>query len=179
MDKHTIKRAVELCLAVYRVTDKFPESEFLRCKLRGLSVAVIESVVYKISYPKKELRVLFLCFDVADKQGWVDSRNYEILKREYTKLCDKITMPLDRFDKLTRSKLGALNNNFGVSNRLTERQKVIMDFVKNQEDGVTASVISKAIKKSSRTVLRELKILLKNEFIMRRGKTKGAKFFKT
>ena len=171
MDKHTIKRAVELCLAVYRVTDKFPENEVLRCKLRGLSVAVIESVAYKISYPKKKLRVLFLCFDVADKQGWVDSRNYEILKREYTRLRDQITSPSD--------KLGALNsNNSGVSRRLTERQKIIMDFVKNQEHGATAPDISKAIKKSSRTVLRELKILIKNGFIIHRGKTKGAKFFK-
>lgn len=171
MDKYIIKRAVELCLAVYRVTDKFPENEVLRFKLRGLSVAVIESTVYKISYPKKNLRVLFLCFDVAERQRWVDPRNYEILKREYTRLCDKISMPLD--------KIGALSNNSEVPNRLTKRQKIIMDFMKDQEDGATALDISNAIKKSPRTVLRELKILLKNKLITRQGKTKGAKFFKT
>jgi predicted HTH transcriptional regulator len=71
------------------------------------------------------------------------------------------------------------NNNSGVPRRLTERQKDIMDFIKNQEDGVTAPAISKAIKKSSRTVLRELEILFKNKFITRQGKTKGVKFFKT
>ena len=189
MDKYAIKRAVELCLAVYRITDKFPENEVLRSKLRGLSIAVIAAMVYKISYPKKELRVLFLCFDVAAKQGWVDSRNYEILKLEYTRLCEKISANFvqakpgykighreERGDEgQTFDKRGDLNR---VTRRLTERQKIIVDFIKSQEDGATALAISNAIRKSSRTVLRELKILLKSGFIIRRGKTKGAKFFR-
>jgi len=171
MDKHTIKRAVELCLAVYRVTDKFPESEFLRCKLRGLSVAVIESVVYKISYPKKELRVLFLCFDVADKQGWVDSRNYEILKSEYERLYEEITRVSDRGEKLRNDGL--------VTPRLTEKQKTIVEFLKSQSNGATISVIAKAVKKSVRTVIRELKILQDNNFVGKEGKTRDSKFHAT
>lgn len=118
MDKHSIKIAVELCLAVYRLTDKFPKEEVLRYKIRDLAIGTIEATVYKISYPKKRLRVLFLCFDIAEKQGWVDYRNYEILKREYISLWNGIAM-LDRLGASRIDKFGAPNNNSEFPKRLT------------------------------------------------------------
>jgi Fic family protein len=168
----TTKRAVELCLAMYRVTDKFPEGEILSQKLRSISVDIIELTVYKVYYPKEKLRVLFLNFEVADRQNWVDSKNFEILKQAYIELYKealaiKIKKPEARKKRTATS----------ISRTLTDRQQEIMDFLEKNQGGVTAPTISKAIKKSSRTVLRELGILLESRFIIRHGKTKGAKFF--
>jgi hypothetical protein len=164
MDKQAVKRSVELCLAVYRLTDRFPKEEILRSKIRRLSVAIIESLVYKISYPNKKLRVLFLCFDIADKQGWADSRNYEILKQEYVRLRD--------------GALALQGDKPIIDNRqITDNQKEIIKFLQKKENGAAIPVVSRAVKKSSRTVARELKMLVKNKIVMKRGKTKGTKFF--
>ena len=171
MDKHTIKRAVELCLAVYRVTGKFPENEILRSKLRGLSVAIIESAVYKISYPKKRLRVLFLCFDVAKEQNWVDARNFEVLKQEYVRLYSHIAASSSDY-----SRRSFRNDNSKTPKRLTEKQKNIVDFLKSQSNGASISIIAKAVKKSVRTVVRELKILQDTNFVGKEGKTRDSKF---
>ena len=109
MSENTLfHRAIELCLAIYRITDKFPRGEILKQKLRTKSIDIIENLMYtgvipanssrlfntrKVSLSaeprdkfqdiEREIRVLFTYFSVAEKQGWVDQRNFQALREAY------------------------------------------------------------------------------------------------
>lgn len=93
-----LKKATALCLAVYRITDKFPDGEILKQKLHTKSIDIIECLVYNRQIPtnssrvfisqdlEREIRILFAYFSVAKNQGWVDRRNFSVLQDEYRKL---------------------------------------------------------------------------------------------
>lgn len=109
MSENTLfHRAIELCLAIYRITDKFPRGEILKQKLRTKSIDIIETLVYNGIIPanssrlfntrkvplsaepqdkfqalEREIRVLFAYFSVAEKQGWVDQGNFQALREAY------------------------------------------------------------------------------------------------
>jgi len=90
-----LKSAIELCLAVYRITDKFPCEEILTQKIRAKSIDIIEDLVYNSSIPtnssrivisrdlEREIRILFAYFSVAENQDWVDARNFQVLREAY------------------------------------------------------------------------------------------------
>ena len=85
---------IKLTVALYRVTDLFPEKEPLKYQIREKANKILEgflSVNPKINPPKKEeifsnLETLFGYFEIAKAQNWVNEKNIEILKTEYQKL---------------------------------------------------------------------------------------------
>src|SRR3989338_5010806 len=98
MDEAFIQRAVELCLAVYRVTEKFPENEVLRQKFRKLSIDLLSLFCYYRANPASKSRLFIYSkakgkiieFDaysrVVRAQAWVNPANFKILLKEYENL---------------------------------------------------------------------------------------------
>lgn len=54
---NTLRRSIELCLAVYRITDKFPRGETLKQKLCIKSIDIIEDLIYNRSIPTNSSRI--------------------------------------------------------------------------------------------------------------------------
>ena len=93
-----LHRAIDLCLAVYRITDKFPCGETLKQKLRAKSIDIIEGLAYNKSTPtdpsrvfnsqdlERDIRILFAYFSVAENQDWVNRKNFSLLRDEHRKL---------------------------------------------------------------------------------------------
>ncbi|HOC53912.1 MAG TPA: hypothetical protein PK476_00875 [Candidatus Pacearchaeota archaeon] len=85
---------IKLTNAVYKVTDLFPAKDPLRMATRKEALNVLfSSILFLKGFnPKNKvkalasLKVLEACFDVAQKQNWVNEKNFEILKREYRKI---------------------------------------------------------------------------------------------
>ena len=79
---------IKLTNAVYKVTDLFPAKDPLRMATRKEALNVLfSSILFLKGFnPKNKvkalasLKVLEACFDVAQKQNWVNEKNFEILK---------------------------------------------------------------------------------------------------
>ncbi|MFA5080086.1 MAG: HTH domain-containing protein [Candidatus Paceibacterota bacterium] len=94
----TEERIAKLTSAVYKVTDLFPEKEPLKFVIRRESLDVLSSYVVLVSksaFEQREksvkkaissLKVLINYFDLAELQNWIDSKNFSILKKEYSDL---------------------------------------------------------------------------------------------
>lgn len=163
-----LQRAIELCLAVYRVTELFPREDPLRGKLRSLALDIIVSVVYHdLSIPTAQSRFfnfknLNALFCVAEKQGWVKAENFSILRKAYNDLLDKFNNSHPQFKDEFNSEIGHTGK--------------IVKFIKTNAGGVTTEEISKKIGLSERTVRRILRSLIDSGRIKRHGRTKGVKF---
>ncbi|MCK9393909.1 hypothetical protein M0Q03_03850, partial [bacterium] len=94
----TEERIAKLTSAVYKVTDLFPEKEPLKFVMRRESLDVLFSYVVLVSkstFEQKEKsakkaivssKSLVHYFSLAESQNWVDSKNFSILKTEYSNL---------------------------------------------------------------------------------------------
>ena len=78
---------IKLTLAVYRVTELFPEKEPLKRDIRDLANEILVNLISNNSENgSRNLKTLKDLFDLAKAQNWVDSRNFFVLHREYDKI---------------------------------------------------------------------------------------------
>ena len=99
MDKDFL---VKLCLAVYKVSELFPEKESLKFFLRKKANQILaDSILFSgknpVSLTKEQekrlsdqiiinIEVLQGYFEVAESQNWVKKENFLVLKKEYDKI---------------------------------------------------------------------------------------------
>lgn len=88
-----------LTKALYRVSERFPEREPLRSRIRQYADEILAGVVEW--HPEKESGGLAVKIDtireyllVVAEMGWVDTINIEVLAREYTMIRDGIQKEL-------------------------------------------------------------------------------------
>lgn len=84
------ERVCSLALALYRVTNKMPETEPMRVKLRKEILTLISTVekvfggnVKKYSVFLSTSQTLMHYCDIARQQNWLDERNFVVLKDEF------------------------------------------------------------------------------------------------
>jgi len=201
---NTLYRAIELCLAAYRITDKFPHEEILTRKIRAKSIDIIEDLVYSKAIPtdssrificenlRQKIRTLFAYFAVAEKQGWVGGKNFRILEKAYRDFY-RMAKLTDADAKLSGSRPSGTADsrinpgiNAGIKRRepsarkqqprLTMRQEKILEFLRGKDGGTTISDVAGIIGLSNKTVERELKKMIAIRLVQKQGNTKGARF---
>lgn len=108
MDNDFLKRGIELCLAVYRVTNRLPENEILRDRMRAASIDISELLAYNKINPADSRRILKceelndkldsldVYFAVAKKQRWLNEKNFEVLRYGYKKLWADVSDNISR-----------------------------------------------------------------------------------
>lgn len=175
MGDEFLKRAIELCLAVYRVTERFPAAETLRSRLREASLDIIKFLVYDTAHPTHRgrdgrIKLLLMYCEIARKQNWVDPRNFEVLCSAYKKLV--VTGSDSGNNAITKRGLQAAE--------LSPRRIQILKFLETSDSGASMADFAGIIKgKSRKTIERDLKYLIGANLVLKKGRTKGAKFYKT
>src|SRR3989344_3310564 len=97
-ERELIKRTIELCLAAYRVAEKFPAGEILRERIKNASLDVLDGIINDSGVPTErgrffifqKIKNLLAYFDVAEPRGFVDVRNFWVLKSAYKALYHSI-----------------------------------------------------------------------------------------
>jgi len=185
MNDESVKRAIEFCLAVYRITDRFPQEEPLRGKLRQISIDVVEFLVYNVSYPtvsgrffnsedlKQKLRNLFVHFDIAEEQEWVNKENFGVLKGEYRKLYSELALRSSKGGVKSVRKRREKTKDDGFNGR----QKTILKSLEGRTEGCGMEELAAFMHTSKKTVERNMKELLVKKMVFKKGNTKGARFF--
>lgn len=78
---------IKLTLAVYRVTELFPEQATLKRDIRNLANEILVNLISNNSENgSRNIKVLKHLFDLAEAENWADSRNFSVLRREYDKI---------------------------------------------------------------------------------------------
>ena len=185
---------LKLTLAVYRVSEYFPEDEPLKNLIREKSSQVLAELVLLRSNPGligeerervfdqflNNTEILLNYFDLAQKQNWVDPLNFLILKKEYNII--KGYFQPENEPKNNPGNPGQIGQigqvgqvgqkvgqEIGQNGSLNDRCQVILNFLK-ENDKVQPQDFKKLFPQiSKRTLRRDFKYLLEKQFIQRIG----------
>jgi len=188
-----LRRAIDLDLAIYRLTEKLSKDEILVSQLRKIGNELVgDLILHNFLEAQKKIEILLVYFEVAAAQKWVKEINWLILEKEYQKLrqtIDYLIQEGERVQKMVTSrqtdnivshniyKGGKKIRDTGIFN-LPERQKKILTLIQSQQ-GVKMSDLIPLFKTeaSERTLRNDLQILLDKNLIIRSGKRKSAIYF--
>lgn len=185
-------RALNLTLAIYRLTDKFPKGEVLIRQLRKLGneiVADLASDDFKEKKTEKKINVSLLYFKIAKAQNWVKDINWLILEKEYSKLKEEIVGL--RLSRLTRRAEEIEIESYNIKERreqaerepsrvseLSLRQQKILAEIKQKETLKMSDLIPLFKNQASeRTLRNDLQFLLRQNLIAKRGAKKTTVYF--
>ncbi len=189
MDREYI---IKLTLALYRVTELFPQKEPLREKLRKQALEILGDLVpyyfssdslvldskkSEIDKIAKDIEILEDLLEIAQSQNWVDSRNFLVLKQEYVKIKKGVIYAnLDLVDiaqqekKSTEKPTEKKDKELLQKPKISLRQKKILEFLKTRERTQVWELQELFPGISKRTLRRDLENLLNQGIIERIGK---------
>lgn len=195
-----LQKALDLALAVYRLTNQIPKNEVMIGQLRKLSNELIGDLMMDnfVKYRKK-VELLIVYFKISQAQNWVREVNWLILENEYKKLSlevilfektDQEAQIINREKKrgflrpeqaTIRSHNTIINDKIAQlasENQLSGRQQKILEEIKIKESIKMSDLIPlfKNIA-SERTIRNDLQILLKRGLINRTGTHKTTVYF--
>jgi hypothetical protein len=128
------QRALKITEALYRTTDLFSDAEPLKWSLRQgaldilTSISLLDSTGYEKAREVSKLEILiknsFLKLELAESGTFISKMNFEVLRREYGALLDKIVTVRDSYQKL----LDSISNTSETdeSRRLSDRKHTVV-----------------------------------------------------
>ena len=176
---------IKLTLALYKVTDLFPEREPLKFSIRKKANSVLSYLVLIESNPisldkeeraailrngLKETEVLEFYFQVAEEQKWLDKRNFLVLKREYRKVQEFLGRELNDspVSKIVKEKSAdriPIKRLEKSRDGLSSIEKQILRILDKEGSSKTDKIGESLSGISSRYIRKHLKILRENGFI--------------
>ena len=160
-------KALQLVLAVYRLTKLFPEGEVLIGQMRQAANQVLaELVLEKQQEAIEQIKVLLNYFQIGQAQNWIKKINFVILNREYNKLSDEIEQSSHK------KKIGLAK--MAKSKRLSQRQKEILEYIKNFDKFRLGDLNKYFPQTSPRTLSRDLDQLSLKGHLIKKGHGRGA-----
>lgn len=164
------QKALQLSLAVYRLTKLFPEGEVLIGQMRQIANQVLAELIS--GNPKKaitQINILLYYFQIAQAQQWIKQINFVILFREYNKLLNEINQSKagDHHKKVVSSK----------DKRLSQRQKRIFEHIKNQKMVRMKNLSTLFPNLTSRTIRNDLNEMINRKLLFRQGRGRSS-FYK-
>ena len=184
-----LRRALDLTLAIYRLTDKLPKGEVLISQLRKLgNEAVGDLIMDNFSGARKKIDLLLIYFKISQAQNWVSEINWLILKNEYQKLNLKIAGFWAGERPKEEKRENIMSHNVATEQTLLEpvqrrdnlssRQQKILEEFKNKDLVKMVDLIPLFKNNiSERTIRNDLQVLIKNKLINKKGERKSTVYF--
>ena len=206
---------INLTLSVYRITDLFPEKEALRFLVRKKTVELLVDLVLVVHYFREQslvdhqsdnnksvlikplervLRnvvVLGVYFDIAEKQNWVKPENFLVLRAEYGAIeretkrlrqeagnnCSPVRPVEDggrvavrpAADKPELKRPKPMANNLATLEGLKSRQQKILQLLKEQGKAQVQDLNRVLPQVTKRTLRRDMDFLLRRGLVTRLG----------
>ena len=188
------RRALNLSLAVYRVTASFPMGEVLSYQLRLLANQIVgDIVVGDLAKIEKKINRLLVYFKIASQQNWVRAENWAVLNFEYFKLkqeIDFLTKINSEEEAIVREEKAVKSNNLMSHNikkevkiikepiskiaGLSDRQNNILTEINKRRSVKNADLVPLFKNVSDRTLRNDLTFLLEKKLIRKEGVNKTA-----
>jgi hypothetical protein len=180
---------IKLTVAVYQVTENFPENEALRFQIRQKANNILADFICLEMNPgkkesvKREIEVLRAYFSITESQNWVNNKNFLVLRQEYGKITDFIDNLSDNPIKSIKKSeviVEKINNPQRVVEKKKEsrvinrassnpsvRQKQILELLKAKNQLSLIEIKDMFSSLSSRTLRRDLSALVSRSIIDR------------
>jgi len=194
------ERYLKLTLAVYRVTDLFPEREGLRQQIRGSANKILADLIWSNPHLRveeicREIEALKGFFDQAQEKELVDPRNFAVLKREYENILNYVqnsrvsenqtdlfstgkTVPARQSPDGSRPLAGG-EKSFSKpksERRARSRKEKVLEIINKKERVKVKELMGAFPQVSRRTLLRDLEELYRGGVIIRTGSGRGASY---
>lgn len=173
-----LQQAIRLGMAVYRLTDRFPEQEPLRSRLRDASLAVVVSASRDDPESASQaVHTLDALAEVATPLGYVAPVNFAVLKQSCQELM-RVWSPVsqERPSLHASSSRAQTHTNAKGTGRIvsplvsaSRRRDRIVQILREQGKARLRELVSGLGGVSARTVRRELNGLCKEGMVERRG----------
>lgn len=175
---------IKLTLGIYRVTELFPGEEPLKFKIREKANDILANLVLiaerkaglvKVEDFLQNLEIMFSYFKVAKAQNWVDSRNFEVLEKEYEKIAEEIESKEERRNnnqalvKSSSAEIIMPLTSGRLGNFLSVRQEKILEILKHQNKTTAGELKKEFPEVSRRTLQRDLETLVSENLLNRGG----------
>ena len=181
---------VKLTIALYKVTDLFPENEPLRYQIRQKSLEILSSLIGEnpqintshIQELSRNIEILCRYFEIAQAQNWVDKKNLEILAREYRKIQEDFlerekihsetssqknrekTPSISKKERIQKASQGSKNK----KTTPTERKIRILELLKHKNTLTLSEIKNLFFQVSQRTIRRDMEDLIKKGLVARK-----------
>jgi len=179
---------LKLTLAVYRVTDRFPENEPLKYSIRETAGRIFNFAVSSQNGGpgrlQSDFELLQTYLFIAKIQNWVAERNFLALEKEYDKvkqsfcagsvkpLCEKCNgkngIKAEKREIVKQENGKTAKRDFPVMPPYERKQK-ISDIIKEREKIALRELLASFPEMSKRTLIRDLENLIKEEHIKKEG----------
>ena len=187
------RRALNLSLAIYRVTAKLSEGDVLTGQVRALSNEIAGDLATgELAAVDKKIERLRVYFKIAQAQNWIAPINWSTLDFEYYKLSREVLLGLaageERADKKEKPSITSHNIKQtekiveaepSRSNRLSSRQEKVLRVIQDKGSAKMSDLLPllKNIA-SERTLRNDLQELVNKKVIRKEGFKKSAKYLK-
>src|SRR3989344_5854444 len=160
-----IEHLLKLSLAVYRVTELFPETEPLRFQIRESANNILADLLLNCDEKcSRHIMEIVGLFDLAEEKNWVDSRNFLVLKREYNKVGHRMS----NLSENSYLEPGSKQSN--------HRHEKILEVINGNGMVKIGDLIKLFPGINRRTVLRDLDKLCQDGAAIRNGNGRGAHY---
>ena len=176
---------IKLCLAVYKVSELFPEKESLKFFLRERANRVLaDSILFfsknPVSLTKEQekrfseeilgnIKVLQGYFEVAENQNWVKKENFLVLKKEYDKIEKEINKGFSKKESSDIIKKEEVPSQISLDKIKKGRYKKILEILGEKKEAQVRDLKEIFPQISKRTIRRDFDYLLRKGLVERVG----------
>lgn len=164
------QKALQLSLAIYRLTKLFPGGEVLIGQMRQTANQVLAELIS--DNPKKaitQINILLYYFQISQVQQWIHQLNFVILSKEYNKLLNEINQ-----SKIEDNSKKVI---FSGIKGLSQRQRRIFEYIKGQEVVRMKNLSSLFPNLTSRTIRNDLNEMIDRKLLFHQGRGRSS-FYK-
>jgi len=188
------RRALDLSLAVYRITGRFPSGETLVGQLRELGNEIAGDLATGESVNlNKKINRLRTYFKIAQAQSWVARINWQILDLEYYKLEQEVLLEQKKSEAAEKEGISSImSHNVGDKIKPVSRRSVPVSRIRgnSRQNKIMAALDKKEPLKmsnliplfkndiSERTLRNELQAMVKNGLLRKSGLNKATVYYK-
>lgn len=185
-----------MSLAIYRVTDAFPQGEALSEQLRRLANEIVGDLTGgDFGCAQKKIAIILNYFKIARPQNWVKEINWLILKNEYQFLSQSLVLEekiqeagiLDRKSQEEAKKPSIMSHNIRKTEKRVQ-EPILKDFdISSRQEKILAEINKRNKAKiselvplfktvSARTLRNDISFLLEKKLIVKEGFNKSATY---
>lgn len=170
--------AIKLTIALYKVSDFFPEKEPLKFLIREKADKVLAGLIFleKSDSLREQvvcdIEVIKAFFELAKEQNWLGKKNFEILEKEYNRVLEAIKIQsIENKEKEVRfvqkeKKIEKSENNLVVDRK---RCSQIVEILKQGKQVQVKDLKDAFPDVSKRTIRRDFEYLLSKGIVERKG----------
>jgi len=200
-DQELPRRALDLSLAIYRVTARFPQGEVLAGQIRGLGNEIAGDLAAEnFTDIKNKVSRLKIYFAIAKAQNWVRLMNWSVLEFEYHRLQQEVlfragsrVLPEENKAESRQEEEPAIITSHNIGLVQKRVKKVLREEVVNlplRQDRILKIIQNKGLVKmsdlvplfkdeiSERTLRNELQTMVAGGSIKKRGEKKYTEYYK-